>query len=303
MKIILHFGAHKTASSHLQYNLNLNRELLAENGIIYFKFQEIEGLRFEAINIRRNFKNNSFNTSESEKKIRSILEREISGYEMAIISYEGILGDLNQSNYQFIYEDAEELISIYQQILKGHYIVPVFAVRNYDDFLRSTYKYTLKNSRHFSFTLDDYLSRIKAIPNRWTQICDNLNENFNGKLNLYTQEKYRTDWKEIIQRVINLTGKNIPSLKFDSEDRNVSKKKNLLDFYYTTNKLYQKIPTSSLKERFYNSARYRLPKLIENKVLLSLLSKHQKEKIAPINDFHDYKKETDLLKKNYGILK
>jgi hypothetical protein len=37
-KVILHIGAHRTASTHLQYNLGLNRDYLEKNGITYFTF-------------------------------------------------------------------------------------------------------------------------------------------------------------------------------------------------------------------------------------------------------------------------
>src|SRR5699024_259128 len=134
MKIIYHFGAHKTASTHLQFNLNLNRNLLERHGVKYFCFHNVGSLQADTIKIR-----NTIDDPEKVKnyidKTRKQIEEEIQGFDTAIISYEGSLGNLSQHHYQYIYEDAEKLIKIFQKILHQHQVIPLYALRNYDSFL------------------------------------------------------------------------------------------------------------------------------------------------------------------------
>lgn len=306
MKIICHFGAHKTATSHLQYNLKLNRQLLERNGIKYFRFHEIKELQHQVILLRVNTHNKHFDIKFATAAIKKIIENEIKGYDCGIISYEGILGPIEQHKFSDIYPDAKDVINIYKDILKCHEVIPVFASRNYDSFLRSTYKWKIKkSSTYYPITLNEYLANKGLSPNRWTQIVEALQNAFDGNVRYFAYEDYKANWKRVMYEIVKLTGKpiNYNQLMFDSQKKNVSGSQASLDFYYTLHLLFDKLPDFKRKKRLYKSMRYRLQPFSKTRLGSELLFHHQKGEIPPLNDFDDYWNEVAQLKETYGILK
>lgn len=97
-KIIFHCGAHKTASSHLQHNLRLNKHYLEAKGIKYIKLKYHRGLGEKMIRLRQEFNNEDFDANKIMNEIRQIINDSIKGYDKAIISYEGVFGSMNHYN-------------------------------------------------------------------------------------------------------------------------------------------------------------------------------------------------------------
>ncbi len=102
MKLILHFGAHKTASTHLQYNLTLNKEVLANHGIMYSKFQELPLLHLHVRQLRCNTRNKEYDLQNAKNVIREEIDKAIKGYDVSILSFEGILGPLDHAKHTVI---------------------------------------------------------------------------------------------------------------------------------------------------------------------------------------------------------
>lgn len=311
MRVIVHFGAHKTASTHLQHNLEINREVLERKKIAYLNFNQSRELRYEAIQLRHHIADPAFDSEKSSQRIKSLIEKEIKGYRAAIISYEGILGDMNHAAYSDIYPHAETIIEVYKKIFEDHEVTPVFSSRNYDSFLRSTYKFKLKvgpyrldKKKKFTLTLNEYL-RDKALTDyRWTEIVNGLNRAFSRDVNFYTHEDYKKDWKAIVVSIMELTKQFIdPSeLHFDPKKKNVSGSKENLDFYYTLNWLYHKTPNFKNKEKRYKRLKNKYLKYSGNTVLSRFLLSHQKQQVAPLYDLEAYRKEARALKQEFGIL-
>src|SRR5699024_1408070 len=131
-------------------------------------------------------------------------------------------------------------------------VIPVFAIRNYHDFMISSYKFCLKYDG-INHTLNDYLKDKKNIHNRWSSIIDVLNKTFDHSPKIFTQEDYRKNWQEIIFEIIRLTGKEIKfeELTFDSTSQNVSGSAESLDFYYTINRFKHSSPQFKGKARIH----------------------------------------------------
>lgn len=302
MKTIFHLGAQKTASTHLQQNLQLNRKLLKQKGVIYIKLQKVKFYK-NIYRLRDKHKKREFNIEKSLSFIRKSLNNELKGYDTAIISYEGALGNMFLYKTEDIYEEIETQLSFYNEILKGHEVIPVYATRNYDDFLRSTYKWQLeKMKRHL--TLNEYLHSIKFSKNRWSFIVQLLDKTFDQSVKMFTYEDYKKDWKKIIYQLIKLAGKSIQydELQFDSQKKNVSGKKNEVDCHYTTNLFLQKTPNFKGKRRLYKFMREH-SSFFKTKLGSKFLLSHQKRDIPPLNDFDDYWEEATELKRRFGILK
>lgn len=305
MRIILHFGAHKTATTHVQHNLALNKGVLKEKGVKYFKFQENKRLHKAAQRLRRNTQNKGFNLEEVKATIQKEIQNEIKGYECAIASYEGILDPITHQNFTTVYPDAEDVIEVYQEMLSNHEVIPLFASRDYDGFLRSTYKWSLKYSRQgFAISLEDYLSNKKLRPKRWTTVLETMHKAFGHKPKFYAYEEYRENAQSILYEIVALTGKNIAykELVFDAGEKNVSGNKTSLDFYYTLRVLFSKLPKFKYKNALHDKSKQHFRTWSTTKLGQKLLLKHQKEKIPPVIEFEVYWAEVKELKKKYGLL-
>lgn len=305
MKIIFHFGAHKTASTHLQQNLQLNNNLLWRHRIKYFRFHKLPKLRREAILLARNINEKYFDIKYSMENIKNYIESEIGEAECAIISYEGALGNMITERHSEIYSNAEDLIEIYKQIMDDHDVIPIYTIRNYQDFLHSSYKYLMKNGLSLSCTFEEYLqNKINLSPNRWTKIVESLSNTF-GQENVHViaYEDYKQNFREIIRNMITLTDKKIDfnELKFDVRPQNKGSTKEVIDYYYTFNKAYQKTPSFRGKTR--------LGKVLKNGFEpLSNLPFIQKKLENYKNDSSDmniknseYEEEKLLLLTKYGL--
>lgn len=302
MKIIFHCGAHKTASSHLQYNLKLNRKLLERKGIVYFKFKEIDGLGRAAIRLRQKIFKGSSDINKTITFIRDTITKTIRGYDYAIISYEGVFGSMAHSDQTDLYQDAEKLIEIYKQILDDHQVIPVYAIRDYDGFLRSSYKWMLKKEK-LAMPLNKYLADSHYSENRWTQIIESIRNNF-GKIEIYTLEDYKNTPKEILFRMINQCKDdvNFNELTFSQKEKNTSDNKKGLDFYYTINLLFRPLIKSNIEEKFRQNIKRKFRATFSSGTVSKILLNHRKQNIPRVDDLNKYLIESEKLTEKYGIL-
>lgn len=302
MKMIFHFGAHKTASSHFQHNLNLNRDRLSKKGIAYLKIHQERGELYRRMErLRDHCRDEDFNVEAEISFIRNAINRQIRDYDSVIISFEPALGDMFHYKHGNLYPDAEITVNLYKRILKGHDVIPVYALRNYDDFFRSIYKWQIRKKQR-PITLNEYISQIYFSRHRWTDIVELLDNTFYRPVRVFTYEDYKNKWKEIITCILGLTHKSIclEELAFDEERKNAARKAPTLDFYYTVNCLFQHFPA------FHNkpAVNKRTKKILRPFAGLGckFLLAHQTGEVPPVNDVRDYQKEVAVLKGKYGIL-
>lgn len=303
MKIIFHFGAHKTASTHLQFNLALNRTYLNQKGIAYFRFQEIEGLQEKADALAANINDNGFPLEKTKTWIQDCLNREMAGYDCAIISYEGCLGYHDHLLHTEIYPNAEKIVSIYREILKEHNILPVYAIRNYDDYLRSTYRQELGHGE-MSATINTYINN-KSIPlNRWGEIMGLLKAEFSEDLYFFTFESYKTKWKEITLAILQLMGKKLDEkiLDLEAAQINTAKPSNYLKFNFTLNRLFKHIPEFKYKKALYYRSRKQIAPLFNNPLGNKILINYQEGELKSLTSNENYEKEIRELKNRYKVL-
>lgn len=303
MKIVFHSGAHKTASTHLQINLKLNKELINSKGIAYFEFKDIKGMREAANHLRKVFSNEDQTEANRHKAfIKDAINENIKGYESAIISFEGVFGTMNMYNQKDLYPDAEELIKIYKEILEGHEVTAVYAIREYEGFYHSSYNWLLKNIE-YDKRYDQYIKTSSYSKNRWSQIIDALDRAFD-KTRIFTIEDYKTSSKEITRRIIELTGADIKmeELVFEEKEKNVSGNKDNLNYYYTLNKISSPFGKSAKKRRIMLKIKDKLQSVFESGLMSKFLMSYSKGKIEKRSTPEDYKNEVIKIKEKFGIL-
>lgn len=306
MKIIFHFGAHKTASTHLQKNLQLNNNLFSKYRIKYFRFHELPKLRKEAIMLARKINEKHFDIKYSMKYINNRIESDINGAECAIISYEGALGNMITQRHSDIYSNAEKLIEIYKEILHNHDVIPIYSIRDYYEFLHSSYKYLIKNGLSLSCTFEEYLQNKNNLsPNRWTKIVESLSNTF-GQENVHViaYEDYKQNFKEIIRSMITLTGQkiNFNELKFEVRPQNKGSTKEVIDYYYNFNKSYQKIPSFRGKTRLGKVVKNGFKPLSNLPFIQNKFENYKNDSSGKKIKILNYEEEKLLLLTKYGLI-
>lgn len=299
-KVLFHFGAHKTASSHFQYNLNLNSDLLKEKGVIYHKIKFYnDTLGPNMIKFRdSHYKGKVLN--ELKDKIRAEINESIEGYDYALLSYEGVIGSMDISNSSKIYPHAEEIIKAYKEILSDHEVIPAYTTRNYDDFVISAYKWLIRRLKK-TYKLSEFVDTVNLTPNRWTEILDSFYDNFGTTL-VWTIEDYKTNAQNIIHKLVNEISETpiaMDELIFDEEKQNESNEKQSLNFFYAANKMDQRLRSIGIKR----------PKDMNRRIVINYFSKIKF--LAPIipncmdidvrkkfQTITDYKQEMEDLKTN-----
>jgi hypothetical protein len=247
-KVILHIGAHKTASTHLQYNLELNRDYLEGNGITYFTFFQSEALHQTALRLRRNLHQKTYDVEEAAGFINAKVNEQLKETNYAIISYEGIMGDFNLHRSKAIYPDAEALLKLYAEILNDHDIMPAFSVRRYVDFILSTYKYQLK--RGLPLRLSEYLKGFYWNKDRWTEIVEALDEHFSHK-RIWSYEGYKQDPDQILYWLVESldTEIGLQGLQTSDKKKNTSAGNEVVNYHYAVNRCLN----NRLLDHMYNT--------------------------------------------------
>ncbi len=303
MNIIFHFGAHKTASTHLQYNLALNRKYLNENGIAYFRFQEVKGLQKKADFLAANIHTNVAELKDYAAEIKGIIEHQIKNFDKAIISYEGCLGYHNHLEHTDIYPYADKIIPVYGEILRGHSVLPLYALRDYNDYMDSTYRQELAHGV-MKETINTYFANKKISPQRWTQLIEMLKDEFSGTIKIFTFEDYKTHWREICTAIMTMVTEN-PNpgkLLLESNKKNDSVSRAKLKFNYNLNHIFSHLPEFRYKKALYYRSIKHISPLFDNHFGDRLLKPYKKKELPVLVSHEDYNSEVKKLIKEFGLL-
>ncbi|HLS31159.1 MAG TPA: hypothetical protein VK021_09905 [Flavobacteriaceae bacterium] len=293
-KIIFHCGAHKTASSHLQHNLHLNKEYLEAIGVKYIKLKYHRGLGEKMIRLRQEFNNEDFDANKIMNEIRQIINDSIKGYDKAIISYEGVFGSMNHYNLKTVYPDAETLMKIYKDILQGHEVIPAFAIRNYNDFITSAYKWLLQYDE-IRIKFSEFSAQLELNSARWTEILKALNQTYSRPI-VWTLEDYKSKSNEILSTLINEISdeKTSPDkLKIFEGKRNSASGKNIIKLHYTANRWLGTKNRQRAKYRinkYFNESNVFFGNLLPNPIDITLETK--------FDTIPSYQKETTEIKES-----
>lgn len=151
--------------------------------------------------------------------------------------------------------------------------------------------------------MKDYLKDKKISQNRWTQIIEMLDENFDGPLKFFSMEDYKIHPKLILFKIINLCGKNIriEDVQFIASKTNISKNEETLNYYFLFNRLYRIVPQFRLKNSIGKRLRNLMKPIFVNKIFSKITPKYDKDTVK-LNEKEDYLKEIDNLRKRYYLL-
>lgn len=297
-KIIFHCGAHKTASSHLQNNLKGNKNYLAQKGIKYIKLKYYSDLGDRIIRLRNKLGEEDYEVEQEVNQIKNIINESIKGYDYALISYEGVFGSMSVYQQETIYPKAKQLIEVYNTILEGHEVVPLFVTREYLSYLKSAYKWKLKNSRT-TYSLSEFMADFKLEEPRWTEIIQNLERVFGSPI-VWAFEDYIREPDKFLLSLFNVfpeTGIKAEDLKVSFEKNNESKGLNVIKTHMLINKC---VPNKYLTKAFNSRISRHLKNeyLFIGKLLKNPMNFNLEEEFKGAQ--HIYQEEISRVKSEYS---
>ncbi|PLX78598.1 MAG: hypothetical protein C0616_14265 [Desulfuromonas sp.] len=214
MEILLHFGAHKTATTHLQTVLLGSKPAIEKKGIHYWENQEFrENVMREVVVWHRHLTpvfllKKLFSPGKyTNRTARSIIRRKIEPlqprYEKLIISEENLLGPTG-----VLYQDREIYGSAIERLhhIKGLFqdleCSPCLAIRNPATFLPSIYSEALYLHPFRPFK-DIYQGR-RPEELSWVPLITAINKVFSTRpLTVWTFEDYQKDNRFVIDWLTN----------------------------------------------------------------------------------------------------
>jgi len=163
MRIVLHLGVHKTATTYIQDSLKRSIAKLDAHRIGYVPLEEMR--KTVTPNIRRK-------TAELRSAVAGILAR-FQGYDTLILSDENIAGGVNDPlQHNALYPNSRGNLERLLENLGGHQIEVYIALRSYDSFLASMYSEVL---RHHPFvTFYEYTATLSGDDVSWHPIIQDL---------------------------------------------------------------------------------------------------------------------------------
>lgn len=171
MKINLHIGAHKTATTFLQEKLSANLASLHRAGIGYLSLTEF----------RQHFTSKLENHVAAGAHIDQFLPKFFSDTSppsspRLILSDENLVGscaDITNKGAPLI--SGPKRLKLLQTFLSGHQVTMFFAIRSYDTFIASAYCEALRSSPQF-VDFPTVKSRLQSKAFDWASIIDTFCE-------------------------------------------------------------------------------------------------------------------------------
>jgi hypothetical protein len=194
MKIHVHLGAHKTATTFIQSQLHDNRVALAQTGIGVVELAEIRKKFSHGFEILNRF------DPFWAPVVRPLLARRLNALlekhrdkEVVILSDENLAG-LIRVNYISggLYRSLGKRAGLLKKLLAGHDVRFFFAIRPYPDYLTSSYLQLASRGRAPSFSR--YLSRLPQTMPGWGAAVTDLSGAVGAEsLTVWTYEWFKQD--------------------------------------------------------------------------------------------------------------
>jgi len=187
LKLHLHLGAHKTATTHFQNVLEANRHLY-HDGITYVAMEEFRN------NMRRTKNGIDFGSSGPYlNKIKALSQT-------LVISEENLSGETKDIYKElFLYSSMEDRLNDFKRFTQDFEKVEIwFSVRSMDGFLPSIYCEALRHFPYKSFN-EVYGMNYSQI---WLPVIQSICRAFpNSKVNVISHENYTSVLPEVIKQI------------------------------------------------------------------------------------------------------
>ena len=201
---ILHFGAHKTATTHMQDTLAAIRPRLLGKGIDYIPRDDLR-LPLDAVLRNRTWHMAAMRLGIGRTAVRRKLDAAIKplrkGGNTVILSEENVLGHMVTAFWNPFYKNAPLRLRAVASLQTRQVEIEVhLAIRSMETFLPSAYTQSL---RHFATTpFKDVHAATMSAPPRWTNLVRTIRDEFpKANLHVWRYEDYRDHGSEMLEGI------------------------------------------------------------------------------------------------------
>jgi sulfotransferase family protein len=216
--VYLHLGAHKTGTKYQQAWLAANREFLAAQGSRF-----VPGRRIQADVRRWRWNPSRENIPPSLPKLFTELTN--LRRRSCVLSWEGMLGPMDLKATRTIYPHSRVILEVLHDQLRDSNTKVAYAVRDYGDWVESSYKWMVRLNR--SYTFEEYMEGVELDALTWVTTVTAMRELFGAEnVLVWSHEAYRRDsatGDEELLRFLYGADADLSKVKrLDSEERNTS---------------------------------------------------------------------------------
>ncbi|MEM6906930.1 MAG: hypothetical protein AAF568_13635, partial [Pseudomonadota bacterium] len=169
MRVILHLGAYKTASTHIQRRLDLNAETLAQAGVAVATPATLRPALRRA------------EVGAGPAIAEAVRDADLLGMARIVVSEEQLPGPLRpMAQGQAFYRGAERRLAPIAEALAGQEVTVLLALRSYADFYASAYGQVIRGWRWIDFGTDER-ERILGESRGWPDLVADIYRAFPGR--------------------------------------------------------------------------------------------------------------------------
>lgn len=268
-RVCLHIGVHKTASTHLQGVLKLNRSSLAKAGVYYLPLKQCrETFTLPCIHKKLG----------STERGAAFFEQAFAESHTALISDENVIGVVDTLLAGHFYPRMIRNIKRIRAMIGPRRQLDIYCcIRNYADWIESAYLQTLK--RRIT-TFDTFMKKLTPEKLSWNHFVEGLREaSGSSQVNLWTHESYSRNSDAILDKIADNLGAAFPK-RLDSRP-NPSLSEAAVKILVAAEKEVRKEDRSKLyrfvRMNFSTNQEYPKPQLLTPELRSSLDLKYRKD--------------------------
>ena len=294
MKIFVHVGAHKSASTTIQRNFRQNKTALRQRyGIYFLEHPDLVGSSFY-----KHFHSRAYledgaagDTLEGLRRSFASVVRRCPEDATVLISAEGFLSHSGLHKYGGLYPHAPRMLEALGPILARHDVSVILITRRQDTFIESCYLQQVKEGRYLTFT--DFYAAIDHDRLSWLPIAQAAHRQFGRDRMLVRPFEEIVDGTDAFLRTILgfVTDREIADLKI-RQSANPSISQLGVDLALATYPLLQgKVPPSVFKEhrhylfREFSSAKYPKAVLLDSEARNAILARCRDDNETLFRDY------------------
>lgn len=200
IEVIVHIGAHKTATTYIQNILEANMDLLRKHGIAYVPLSKLRQDKF----IQQLNKNTIKNKDDFINRYNVNTE----GTKRLIISEENISGSSAELyNTGTLYAKLPENIKKIDKIFDGNTVKYLFCGRNYSGYISAMYIEYIRHKPYVSFK--EFTGKINFETINWEKIIKSIQNSTKNEAIFWTYEYFRSDTQKIFEAITGINSINI----------------------------------------------------------------------------------------------
>ena len=207
----IHIGAHKTATTHLQFTLNMHRAYLAEAGVDYLSREQFSR-RLKMLKLTRRPGLLGWRMwmdgKPMERRIQRGLAPARSGMTTILLSQENFLGNPRQLLTDPIYPQAESFLAPMDALSRRSDLHIFLSIRPFEDIVPSAFAH-MRARWPMAERFDAIRDRVLRQPPRWSELVGRIRKALPGaRMHLWTFDSFLKQPHAVMSR---LSGVDIPA--------------------------------------------------------------------------------------------